>query len=259
MSDPTPQPGDTPDVTSDQGRARALAEFIVCYALILLTIWTARPLQRWLYWVALAWVVATTLRDFQGWAAYGLRRAGFWRSAWVIAMAAVLAAIGMAMAEHFATLHTPHGAEGWVRTFGGYTVWSLMQQFLLQGYFLQRIQRLIPNRRRAVLLAASLFALAHLPNPILTPVTLLWGIVACTVFLRARNIYPLAVAHAIFGISIAVMLPPPVIHNMRVGLGYLRYRAPRAVHLSQSDHTVSTVAWVTAEAPTRLSARQARP
>ena len=242
-----------------QGRRRALVEFLVCYALILLTIWTARPLQRWLYWIALAWVVATTLRDFQGWAAYGLRRAGFGRGAWVIAMAAALAALGAAAAEHFATLHTPHGPEDWVRTFGGYTVWSLMQQFLLQGYFLQRIQRLIPSPHWAVLLAASLFALAHLPNPILAPVTLLWGIVACTVFLRARNIYPLAVAHAIFGISIAVMLPPPVIHNMRVGLGYLRYRAPRAAHLSQSDHTVSTVAWVMAEAPTRLSARQARP
>ncbi|MGA8042490.1 MAG: CPBP family intramembrane glutamic endopeptidase [Terracidiphilus sp.] len=253
------QSGSSPGPAHDSGRAGALVELGVCYALILITIWTARPLQRWLYWTALAWVVVTTIRSFHGWQAYGFRRAGFWRAAWVLVVAAVLSAIGAATAHNFATLHTPHGPAAWVRTFGGYTVWSLMQQFLLQGYFLLRILRFIPNPRWAALTAASLFALAHLPNPILTPVTLLWGIVACTVFLRARNIYPLALAHAIFGISIAVMLPPPVIHNMRVGLGYVRYRAPRPLHLSQSDHTVSTVACVMADAPTRFSARQARP
>lgn len=253
------QPGNSVSAARTSDRGRELVELAVCYALILLTIWTARPLQRWLYWAALVWVVLTTARSFHGWQAYGFRRAGFWRAAWVIAAAAFLAAIGAAAAEHFATLHTPRGPADWVRTFGGYTVWSLMQQFLLQGYFLLRILRLVPNPRWAVLTAASLFALAHLPNPVLAPITLLWGIVACMVFLRARNIYPLAVAHAIFGISIAVMLPPPVIHNMRVGLGYLHYRAPRPLHLSQSDHIVSTVACVMADAPTRLSARQARP
>ena len=259
MADVQLQPGNSAELASASGRARTLAELGVCYVLILLTIWTARPLQRWLYWAALAWVVATTIRSDPGWQAYGFRRAGFWRAAWVVAVAAVLSAIGAATAQHFATLHTPHGPADWVRTFSGYTVWSLMQQFLLQGYFLLRILKLIPNPRWATVTAASLFALAHLPNPVLAPVTLIWGIVACTVFLRARNIYPLAMAHAVFGISIAVMLPPPVIHNMRVGLGYVRYRAPRPLHLSQSDHSVSTVACVMADAPTRFSARQARP
>ncbi len=238
---------------------QALIELAICYVLILLTIWTARPLQRWLYWAALAWVVVTTIRSFHGWQAYGFRGAGFLRAAWIIAVAVLLAAIGTVAAEHFATLHAPHSAAEWVHTFGGYSVWSLMQQFLLQGYFLLRILLLVPNPRWATLTAASLFALAHLPNPVLAPITLLWGVVACTVFLRTRNIYPLALAHAIFGISIAVMVPSPVIHNMRVGLGYLHYHAPRPLHLSQSDHTVSTVACVMADAPTRLPALQARP
>jgi membrane protease YdiL (CAAX protease family) len=259
MSHVESQAGIAADPTPATGRRQALLELSVCYALILLTIWTARPLQRWFYWTALAWVVATTIRSFHGRHAYGFRGAGFWRAAWVVAVAAMLSAIGATLAEHFATLHTPQGPWDWVRTFGGYTVWSLVQQFLLQGYFLLRILQLIPNPRWASLTAASMFALAHLPNPILAPVTLLWGIVACTVFLRTRNIYPLALAHAIFGISIAVMLPPPVIHNMRVGLGYLHYRAPRTLHLSHSDHIVSTVACVIADAPTRFSARHARP
>ena len=56
--------------------------------------------------------------------------------------------------------------------------------------------------------------------------TLLWGLTACFVFLRLRNLYPLAMAHAIFGISIAITIPGPVVHNMRVGLGYFTYHQP---------------------------------
>lgn len=244
---------------TQQGRARALVELAVCYGLILLTIWTARPLQRWLYWTALTWVVLTTIRSFPGWKALGFRRDGFLRSVWVVPAALALAGVATVLAGDLQTLHTPHGPRDWVRTFGGYAVWSLMQQFLLQGYFLLRLLRLLPSPKWAALAAAVLFALAHLPNPVLTPVTLLWGVVACMVFLRARNIYPLAMAHAIFGICIAVTFPAPVVHNMRVGLGYLHYRAPRPLHLSQSDQSVSTVACVMAEAPTRRWARQARP
>jgi membrane protease YdiL (CAAX protease family) len=72
-------------------------------------------------------------------------------------------------------------------------------------------------------MAAVIFAVAHLPSPILTPVTLIWGFAACLLFLRYRNLYPLAMAHAILGISIAITIPGPVDHNMRVGLGYLTY------------------------------------
>ena len=71
--------------------------------------------------------------------------------------------------------------------------------------------------------------------------TLIWGLAACFVFLRFRNIFPLGMAHAIFGICVAITFPGPVVHNMRVGLGYLRYRAPLRVHRNQSDHKVSTV------------------
>jgi len=49
---------------------------------------------------------------------------------------------------------------------------------------------------------------------------------ACLLFLRYRNLYPLAMAHAILGITIAITIPGAVDHNMRVGLGYLHY-SPR--------------------------------
>jgi hypothetical protein len=116
-----------------------------------------------------------------------------------------------------------------------------------------------------VLVAAGIFSAAHLPNPILTVVTFVWGGIACAVFLRYHNLYPLGLAHALVGITIAISVPGPVIRNMRVGLGYLTYTQSRAHHRerpsgllrgpqrNQADHTVSTHAWVSAEAPTRRS------
>jgi hypothetical protein len=102
-----------------------------------------------------------------------------------------------------------------------------MQQFLLQSYFLLRFMRLLPGKAAPIIAATTIFALAHLPNPILTPITLVWGAITCVLFLRYRNIYTLGLAHGIMGLCVAVTIPSTLHHNMRVGLGYLRYH-PRA-------------------------------
>jgi membrane protease YdiL (CAAX protease family) len=62
-----------------------------------------------------------------------------------------------------------------------------------------------------------------LPNPLLTLITLVFGLASCLFFLRYRNLWPLAVAHAILGIAIAITIPGPIDHNMRVGIGYLTW------------------------------------
>ena len=144
----------------------------------------------------------------------------------MVVLAAVLSAVAVAAAIHLHTLRIPHTVMGWVLAWGGYTVWSFVQQFLLQGYFLFRLLRLLPRREGAAVAAAVIFAAAHLPNPLLTVVTLIWGVVACFVFLRCRNVYTLMLTHAILGVSLAITVPGPKMHNMRVGIGYLHYRAP---------------------------------
>ncbi len=98
----------------------------------------------------------------------------------------------------------------------------------MQDFMLLRLLRFLPEKA-AVAATAVLFALAHLPNPILTPLTLLWGLAACTLFLRYRNLYVLAVVHAILGVTLAITVPANAIHNMRVGRGYLTYR-PHGQH-----------------------------
>src|SRR3954453_24201308 len=183
-------------------KGRPLAELVVGYGLILATIWTPRPWQQWLYILAVLWIGATSFIAFAGWEAMGFRRGGFISSLWVVFAAAILSACAVFIAIRIDTIRPPINARGWVMTFGGYTVWSFVQQFLLQGYFLFRFLRLLPRREWAAVAAAAIFAAAHLPNPILTPITLLWGLCACFVFLRFRNLFPLAVAHALLGITV---------------------------------------------------------
>jgi hypothetical protein len=42
-------------------------------------------------------------------------------------------------------------------------------------------------------------------------------------FRRYRNIYPLAIVHAMLGLTVAITTPDSLLHHMRVGIGYLRY------------------------------------
>lgn len=214
-----------PEQGAARGQGRALAELSIGYGLILATVWTLRPLQTWLWWACVVWIIASTWWSFPGWAAMGFRRAGFLASLWVVGVAAVVSAIAVSVAVHLHTLRVPHTALGWVLAWGGYTVWSFVQQFLLQGYFLFRFLRVM-RREWAAVAAAVIFSAAHIPNPLLVSLTLIWGAVACFVFLRCRNVYTLMITHAILGVSVAITVPGPDMHNMRVGIGYLRYRAP---------------------------------
>jgi len=215
-----------------------LAELAFGYCLILAVIWTPGPLQHWLSFIALGWFIVSIILSFEGWKSMGCCVAGFWRSSWVIAVAVLMAAVATFFASSLHTLHHPGGPGQWVLAFGGYTVWALMQQLLLQGYFLARLLRILPNPNIAAALSAVVFALAHLPNPILTPLTLIWGLTACLVFVRSRNVYPLAIAHAIFGICVAITIPASILHNMHVGLGYIDY-SPTPLDLSRTGHASS--------------------
>jgi hypothetical protein len=229
----------TPNSKPDRhAQRRALLELAIGYLLILFVIWTPRPWQRVLWLVAVAGIAAITCLSIKGSAreafrAMGLRKENFLRSLWVVGVALMVAAVALVAGVDKATLEfpvSPTTGEGgllvFIKTFWGYALWTFVQQFLLQGFFLLRLLRIMPSPWSAAFAAAGLFALAHLPNPVLAPLTLVWGFASCLVFLRYRNLYPLAIAHAIFGISIAITVPGPVVRNMRVGLGYLRYDQP---------------------------------
>jgi Type II CAAX prenyl endopeptidase Rce1-like len=235
--------------------AQDLLEFCVAYALILAAIWTLNPWQRFFYWAAIVWVVVTTCIHRPTWQTLGLGLRGLVRSLWVVGVAAALAGLAVYVADRLHSLHRLHGPTPLISHVWGYLIWAVMQQFLLQIYFLVRFMRLLPGKLAPILAAAGLFSLAHLPNPVLTPVTLVWGIAACMLFLRYRNICSLGLAHGILGLCVAVIVPDSIQHHMRVGIGYYRYHP----HRNHIDQIVSTDAWVTADDPTRRAWRHASP
>ena len=43
-----------------------IGELLIGYCLILAVIWTPRPLQHWLYYIALGWFIVSILLSFEG-------------------------------------------------------------------------------------------------------------------------------------------------------------------------------------------------
>jgi membrane protease YdiL (CAAX protease family) len=215
-------------------RSRDLLEILIAYGLILAVIWTPNPLQRVLYWTTFAIILVITLLRRDSLTNLGLSTKGFTQSLWIVGAAVVVATLAAALAFRLHTLHSLFGQAPLISHVWGYFVWALMQQFLLQGFFLPRFLRLVSRPWQAVTLVALLFAAAHIPNPLLTAVTLVWGACSCLFFLRYRNLYTLGLAHGILGICFAVTVPDHVHHHMRVGLGYLHYHqrhiAPRQLN-----------------------------
>ena len=215
-----------------RSHTRDLVELAVGYTLILIVIWTPRPWQKIIYFVAAAFIILATSISFPGVKAMGLRPKNAVRSLWVVAAALLAAAISIAIAGRMHTLHGPTSPSMFIRRYAGYILFACVQQALLQDFFLLRFLRLIRSPQAAAVAAAGIFSLAHLPNPILTLVTFVWGLIACLLFWRYRNLYVLAVAHSILGVTLAMSIPGPVIHNMRVGLGYLTYDPHHLHHRS---------------------------
>jgi len=245
---------------AQRSRRRDLAEIALSYGLIYAVEWTPRPWQKYLWWIAALIIFFLAARSFEGIQVAGLRKANFFRSSWLVGVALLIAAASIGFGAQLHTLRFMGGPGLFIETYWAYALWSGLQQFLMQCFFLARLVRLLPTPRLAVIAATALFALAHMPNLFLILVTVLWGMVACFTFLHYRNLWTVSLAHAILGITIAIAVPGPVDHNMRVGLGYLRYRpGTPPPQRSQRDQIASTVAWVMAAAPTRRSLIHARP
>jgi hypothetical protein len=157
----------------------------------------------------------------------GLGWRGFVPSLWILAAACALSAVSMLVAAKFGTLHPLY--KGDFQHVAGYVLWTIYQQFLLQDLFMDRLLPLVSSQPAAVTLAGTLFALAHLPNLVLTAATLVWGIVSCALFRRYHNLWMLGLAQGLLGLCFAICLPESLHHHLRVGLGYLRYHSAQPV------------------------------
>ncbi len=109
------------------------------------------------------------------------------------------------------------------RSFGriwAYFAFCLMQQIALNSFLTNRLASLIESRWLASSVAGAIFAALHWPNPVLVPATLIGGTAMAWMFVRQRNILPLAAGQALLGSLLWWSFPVAWHHMLRVGPAY---------------------------------------
>ena len=130
-------------------------------------------------------------------------RRGWFATLWItIPVAVVFLGFGAVVA---------YRASGWqgvcdrilnwrvLAVFGGYLVWALLQQTLLEFYLLGRLLILFPRTSLPFVVTGICFGLVHLPDYWTASVTVVAGAVWSILYFRYRALLPLALSHAMLG------------------------------------------------------------
>jgi membrane protease YdiL (CAAX protease family) len=250
------------------GRLGTLLNIALGYTLIVMTIWSTRPIQKKLFWIDVAFFLSVALMALyqrpaaedcdpcnetfsagnalsgSSTAIDGSRPGGssafvrfirqrFRRpalhlpplhfSVFVIAMGLLAALVVIVVSDRLGTLHRLFGQPNALLHGTSYLLWAVVQQWIQQSFFFVRMERIIHRGILASFTTAALFGLAHLPNPVLAPLTFLGGWLLSELYRRYRTLIPLGIAHGMVGLAIALSVPDRLNHHMRVGLGYLHY------------------------------------
>ncbi len=184
----------------------ALLEALSAFAMIMVYIWQLRFRHPQAWIVILLLIVAShavcrETPERLGFGAKNLRSSAAALAPVVLSLAAALLAGGWILG----TIRPQNNFWGLAL----YCGWGLFQQYVLNGYFL--------NRLRSPLLASLLFAAAHAPNWFLMLVTLAGAYFCANAYLRFRNLYFLGLAHGIIGFLIYLVVPDTISHHLYVG------------------------------------------
>ncbi len=198
---------------------RWIFEVLGAFVLIEAGLWDHMHLLGWSI-AAAAWIAIATIAAGHSPRELGLTARGFRESLWVAFAGAAIAALIVLGGAVAGTLHIESDLPNFVVRSLLYAVWAFGQQFILQSLFFVRFEQIFRSKWKAVLASALLFFVAHLPNPMLLIAAGIAGVISPLLFSRYRNIYTLAIAHALVGLALAVSIPTSVHHQMKVGSGY---------------------------------------
>ena len=140
---------------------------------------------------------------------------GLWR-ALTVTCAAVLLIVGAG-----AAIGTLHDRRDFLGSLAPLVLWGGAQQWVLQTVVLREAQR-TSSRARGIVIAAVLFAVVHLPNPLLAPLTGAAALIWCRLYDRDPNIIPLALSHGLGTLALRYAFDETIIGHLRIGAAYLR-------------------------------------
>ena len=200
------------------------AQLLLGYAPILAAVWTPDgPYKLALMLLSTVLILGIVASGRYSWREMGLVLPSGRSTAWIIGLGMVLAAAvplaARALGESALSNQLLQLHSAWQ-----YVIWATVQEFILQSFVFVRMESLLGGRR-AVIATAFLFSLAHIPSPVLTIGTFLGGLFFCEMFRRFRSIFPVGLAHALLGLTIAASFSNSILHHMRVGIGYLTYHS----------------------------------
>ena len=196
---------------------------VVAYALLEWALWSSnRQVQETASLIFISWVLLTTAAQRPSLRELGLGLTGIRGAAIAIPIALFAAGLILLASWRLGALRPLYGSRPLAHALG-YALWSMIQEFILNSYFFLTLEELLPRTRDAAIAAVLLFTLAHIPNPVLLAGTFLLSSVFVALFRRYRNIYPLGIAHAILGLTLAIAFPDSLLRHMRVGIGYYHF------------------------------------
>lgn len=141
---------------------------------------------------------------------------------WMLAALSAIALAGHLITPYF--WQDPSLMKKFSNVSLGYMLGIPFQEGLMHGYFTNRIGKVFPGRHHlCAFIIALMFALVHLPNPVLSSATFVFAGGGAYFFLaKSRNLYLFSFAHLILSTAVKYLIAGPLLGHgsMRVGPGF---------------------------------------
>ncbi len=103
-----------------------------------------------------------------------------------------------------------------------YFAWAAVQQAVYQSMTYLPLRSGLKRLGLATVLGGAAFAAMHVPNPVLVPATLVWGVASCILFERCRSVWGLALLQMMLSSSLFWVTPAGWHRQFQIGPYYYR-------------------------------------